>query len=169
MSSRFLGGSRDDATKIGGDEDGCRTQTRAREREEGEAGVSFSGFGFEQSLSLADLLVLSNGINVYKKRRYSTWGDKQPLSSIASSSTLAKVAVLFHGDAKGPPDFRRWKITESYFSNVTGEEQHNSWKHDALRRGQRHVRGFLVRRRDQHEDGLSSHRERPHRCSALRP
>ena len=52
MSSRFLGGSRDDATKIGGDEDGCRTQTRAREREEGEAGVSFSGFGFEQSLSL---------------------------------------------------------------------------------------------------------------------
>ena len=91
MSSRLIGGSRDDATKIGGEEDGCRTQTRVRERENGEAGgVSFFGFGFEQSLSLADLLVLSNRINVYKKRRYSTWGDKQPLSSIAcSSSTLA--------------------------------------------------------------------------------
>ena len=65
--------------------------------------------------------MLSNGINVYKKRRYSTWGYKQPLSSIASSPTLAKVAVLFHGDAKGPPDFRRWKITEITFSNVTGD------------------------------------------------
>ena len=121
MSSRLIGGSRDDATKIGGEEDGCRTQTRARERENGEAGgVSFFGFGFEQSLSLADLLVLSNGINVYKKRRYSTWGDKQLLSSIASSSTLAKVAVLFHGDAKGPTRFSEMENNRKLFFECNG-------------------------------------------------